>query len=103
MRKMTCAGDGTIYANEVEDLVFDGMCKKLEEFKVLKVKSDNYVNPKINQYQIEVQRIEIEIDNLLDKLSAANDVLMNYINNRIKVHDNEKNQLEFSHLAAADQ
>ena len=52
------------------------------------------VKSELNMLNIQLSKIESEIEQLLDKLSAANDALLKYINKRISELDAQKQDIE---------
>lgn len=90
------AGDcsfGSIQANLVHEIVFEEMTKKLEEFSTLSAQQNECNNLQIIKLKTRIDSIDKEISSLLSKISAANDTVMQYINNRIFELDTEKREL----------
>lgn len=94
MNSKACEGAGTIYADEFEQMIFNEIVSKLEIFQTLSINENKHTNPRVNEINIELQMIESEINKLIDKLSEANDILMSYINNKIKELDKRKQALK---------
>lgn len=80
----------SVNANMVDEIVLMEMIKKVETFYEQKQTCSN-------QYEMErktrIAEIEREILSLLDRLAAANEVVMEYINDRITALDTEKKKL----------
>lgn len=93
MNSKACNGCGTIYANQFEDLIFQEMKKKLEEFQTLTAHHDMKKNPKEIALQSELLQVEQEIKKLLENVSSANGVLMKYINDKITELDTKKKNI----------
>lgn len=70
------------------------MKNKLQEFKEIHSNKQTLVDPKINQYKMQLVKVNNEIDELLSKIIGSNKTLMNYINNRIEELDGEKQRLQ---------
>lgn len=102
-KKKKCTGTGcTVYADVLESYMKDEIRKRLAEFEVLEKKENYLDDPKINQIKIQVANIDREIEDLLQKVSSANEVLMDYINKRTEALDSEKRSLE-RELSALEQ
>ena len=84
----------TIDADQVEAYVFDAMRHKLEEFEILRRAKQTDVDLMTVKLKDRIAVIDSEIADLMGKLGAANDVLMNYINDRVKALDEEKRDLQ---------
>lgn len=94
-KKAKCQGAGcTVYVDVLEQYMIDAIRERLAEFETLEKKDENRVNPKINQNKIRMAEIEKEIDELLSKVTSANAVLMEYINNKVEELDAEKRRLQ---------
>lgn len=94
-KKAKCKGTGgTIYADVLEDYIFNAIKDRLSEFKTLSGKAQNQPNPKINENKIRLSEIENEINEFLSKVTGANEVLMNYINDKIEALDRERKELQ---------
>lgn len=85
-----CAGCGTVRADELEEFMFSAIKNRLSSFSVLTDKNLNTLDPRINECKIRLSQIDKEIDNLLKKVTSANSILMNYINERIENLDEER-------------
>lgn len=97
-----CKGAGTIYADEFEDMIYQEMVKKLEEFPVLVKESESVSeNPKAAELRIELNKVKQEIESLMDKVAMANETLMTFINRRIEelAVKQEKLEQEFAGYA----
>jgi len=90
-----CQGTGgTIYADILEDYIFNAIRAKLSEFAALSKQQETRMNPKVNEYKIRITQIENEIEELLSKVIGANATLMQYINEKIDVLDAERKRLK---------
>lgn len=69
------------------------MQKKLAEFKTLSKQKQEGCNLQIVKLKTRIDTIDKEISSLLDKITAANETVMQYINNRISELDAEKKEL----------
>lgn len=87
-----CNGCGTVRADALEQFMFDNIKQRLEDFNVLKSKKDCMLDPKINECKIKISQLDKEINELLEKVLNANDILMKYINERIEKLDAERKQ-----------
>ncbi len=77
----------------MDDIVFKEMQKKLAEFQTLSKKKQDGCNLQVVKLKTRIEEIDKEISSLLEKISAANDTVMQYINNRISELDAEKKEL----------
>ncbi len=84
---------GSLDADVVDDIVFKEMQKKLAEFKTLSHQRQKGCNLQIVKLKTRIDAIDKEISSLLEKISTANDTVMQYINNRIAELDAEKKNL----------
>ncbi|WP_302626749.1 recombinase family protein [uncultured Eubacterium sp.] len=90
-----CKGTGgSIYMDLLEDYVFKAIKEKLAEFKTLSDYSKKMINPKVQSNETKIIQMTEEINKLLEKVLNANDVLMDYINNKVKELDQQKRLLE---------
>ncbi|MGN1044288.1 MAG: recombinase family protein [Acutalibacteraceae bacterium] len=80
--------------DEIEDYIFNEMKNKLQEFKEIHSNKQTLVDPKLNQYKMQLVKVNNEIDELLSKIIGSNKTLMNYINNKIEELDREKQRLQ---------
>lgn len=92
---------GSLDADAVDEIVFEEMKKKLEEFKTLSGHGQCVRNRQIVKLKIRTDAVDSEISSLLDKIPTANDSVMRYINNRVAELDCEKKEL-LSQIAKAD-
>ena len=90
-----CEGHScTLYADDIESIVSDEISKKLRQHEFKSNSSTAIHNSELNMLNIQLSKIESEIEQLLDKLSAANDALLKYINKRISELDAQKQDIE---------
>lgn len=90
----SCVGCGKIHTAELEKVVYQQMVKKLASYKTLTGKKKaSKVNPKIAALQVELIRVNEEIEKLVDSLTGANNVLLSYVNVKIAELDGRKQGL----------
>lgn len=90
----SCIGCGKIHTAELEKVVYQQMVKKLASYKTLTgKKKTSAVNPKIAALQVELIRVNEEIEKLVDSLTGANNVLLSYVNVKIAELDGRKQEL----------
>ena len=90
-----CGGTGgTVYADVLEDYMLEAIRKRLSEFQTLSKQTENRISPKVNENKIRISQIDREIDNLLSKVAGANEILMQYINDKIETLDGERKRLQ---------
>mgnify|MGYP003207933796 len=69
------------------------MCKKLEEFQTLTKQRQESFDLQTIKLKSQIEKIDQEISGLLDKVTQANDSVMEYINSRVAALDAEKKEL----------
>ena len=84
---------GSLDADAVDEIVFDEMRKKLSEFKTLSKQKKEGLNLQVVKLKTQIEEIDKEIAALLDKITSANETVMQYINSRIAELDAEKKEL----------
>lgn len=84
---------GSLDADAVDEIVFKEMQKKSAEFQTLSRYKRDGCNLQAVNLKIRIGEIDTEISSLLEKISTANDTVMQYINNRISELDAEKKRL----------
>ena len=84
---------GSLDADVVDEIVFDEMQKKLSEFKTLSKQKKEGLNLQVVKLKMQIEEIDKEIAALLDKITSANETVMQYINNRVAELDAEKKEL----------
>ena len=95
-----CKGAGcTIYADVLEDYMFKAIQTKLSEFKELSAVAEGNVSRQSTEKKIRLTQIDEEINELLDKVAGANNVLMKYINDKIAELDATRQTLQEELLA----
>ena len=85
LENKSCQGPGTLTKHDLE------MVKKMREFQTLKGsnKAEGY-NPKLTAARAKLAKIEGEIEKLIDTLTGANPLLLQYANSRIEELDAER-------------
>ena len=67
------------------------MIEHLKMFETLEKHTKQQENPKIQELNVKLEAIKLEIEKLLDKVSKADDILMEYINKRVSELDAQAN------------
>lgn len=81
----------THYLYEIENYVFEEIKEFVSNFENLKISHKKTENDnEINNLKIELYKIETEIENLINNLSSANEILLKYANKKIIELDNKK-------------
>ena len=70
--------------------MYDEMVKKMREFQTLRGGKAESYNPKLTAARAKLAKIESEIEKLIDTLTGANPLLLQYANNRIEELDAER-------------
>ena len=99
-KKEKCRGTGgTIYADVLEEYMLNAIRDKLGEFETLSEKKGKRISPKINQNKIRMSEIDNEVNDLLSKVAGANEVLMQYINERVESLDAKRKKLQEENIS----
>lgn len=94
-KKQRCPGTGgTVYAQLLEAYVSQEIQRRLGLFDKLCQREEPQPDRKRNEHRIRLAEIEREIEQLLCKVSGANDILLAYINSRVGQLDEERRQLQ---------
>ena len=86
-----------------EAFIYAAMVKKLKPFRTLHGRTEvSTSNPKLTALQVELAKVESEIEALIDTLTGANLVLLSYVNSKIEELDSRKQELakEIADLSA---
>lgn len=86
----SCEGAGTLTAQSMESFVYGEMVEKMRKYHTLKGGKEQGYNPKLTAARVALAKTESEIEKLLDTLSGANPLLLQYANNRIEELDTER-------------
>lgn len=79
--------------DQVEDIVFKEMCKRVEHLLIVKHESTK-PDPDSEAVRTEIIKVEEEINKLMSKLADADDVLFSYIQERVSKLHEQKSSLE---------
>ena len=90
MENKSCQGPGTLTKHDLEKSVYEEMVKKMREFQTLKGSKAEGYNPKLTAARAKLAKIEGEIEKLIDTLTGANPLLLQYANSRIEELDAER-------------
>ena len=85
-----CLGPGMLTWHELEKSSYDKTVKKMREFQMLRGGKAEGYNPKLTAARAKFAKIESEIEKLIDTLTGANPLLLQYANSRIKELDAER-------------
>ena len=88
MENKSCPGPGTLTWHELEKSVY--MVKKMREFQTLTGNKVEGYNPQLTAASAKFAKIESEIEKLIDTLTGAPPLLLQYANNRIEELDAER-------------
>jgi site-specific DNA recombinase len=95
LNSKACSGAGTIYADELETMIYREITKKLQEFPVLSKTAGPVLEaPKTATLRIELTKVRQEIEALMDKVALANEALLSFINRRIEELAEKQKKLE---------
>ena len=90
----SCKGAGTLYTAEVEKLVGDEINERLAKFGKLSPTEKCTSDSELAILENELAETEKEINGLLGKVSSADNVLFQYINERIAALDRRKYEIK---------
>lgn len=90
MENKSCPGPGTLTRHELEKSVYDEMVKKMREFQTLTGSNAEGYHPKLTTERARLTEIEGEIAKLIDTLTGANPLLLQYANSRIEELDAQR-------------
>ena len=98
----SCEGRGKLKTHDFESFIFGEMAKKMSQFESLIGGNEDRVDPRITSLQIELAKVDEEIEKLLDTLSGANPILLSYANSKIEALDTKRQNLvkEIADLSA---
>ena len=88
-----CSGAGTLYTDEIEDIIYSEMKNKLSQFR--RLSPAEYYVPDAEQTELETELavIDKEINGLLEKVRDSDNALFRYINERINALDKRKTEI----------
>ena len=90
-----CPHDYTIEIkpDQVEDIVFKEMCKRVNQLVIAK-KESTQPDPDSESVRTEIIKVDEEINKLMSRLADADDVLFGYIQDRVSKLHEQKSALE---------
>ncbi|MBR6419149.1 MAG: recombinase family protein [Oscillospiraceae bacterium] len=90
-----CPHDYTIEIkpDQVEDIVFKEMCKRVDQLVIAK-KESTQPDPDSESVRTEIIKVDDEINKLMSRLADADDVLFGYIQDRVSKLHEQKSALE---------
>ena len=88
-----CKGAGTLYADEIEQLVYAEIKKKLVQFPTLSCPAAAVPRPELKELETELGEANREIGLLLDKVGNSDAALFRYINGRINALEQRKTDI----------
>ncbi len=94
MESRACDGPGTIYTDDMEEIVYEEMRKKMAQWATLRRRQGLAADPELTTLKVQLTQAETEIAALVDRLTAADDVMYRYISGRINELDARKQELQ---------
>jgi len=88
-----CVGCGTIRAREFESSIYNELFRKMSEFQTLTRKNPSKANPKLTALNLELAKVDNEIEKLIDTLTGANQTLLSYANSKIEELDTKRQSI----------
>lgn len=86
----SCEGVGGLIAEDIEQIIFDALKKKITDLGALHNQSVVYDNPRIGELKIKIAQAQKEIELYISKMSQANETVLRYINEKIADLDAKK-------------
>ena len=90
MENKSCPGPGTLTRHELERAVYDEMTEKMREIQAVMGSGEEGYHPKLTAARTELARIDGEITKLIDTLTGASPLLLQYANSRIEELDAQR-------------
>ena len=69
------------------------MHRKMSEFQTITRKNPSKANPKLTELNVELAKVDAEVEKLLDTLTGANKTLLSYANSKIEELDEQRQSL----------
>ena len=69
------------------------MHRKMSEFRTITRKNPSKANPKLTELNVELAKVDAEVEKLLDTLTGANKTLLSYANSKIEELDEQRQSL----------
>ena len=86
----------TIYATEFENMILERITDKINSLTIIPIQdTQNEQALKTRELKIKIDNIDTDISSLVDKISEADNLTMQYINQRIQELHNQKSNLQF--------
>jgi len=86
----------TIMVEDIEDYVKENLIKEIKKYITINkdqlIKTE-YEDTKTNKLKIKLIEIDNQIDNMINQIAEGNDIVIKYINQKIKQLDSEKNEI----------
>lgn len=79
--------------DQVEEIVYQEMCRRIEQLVISKHESTN-ADPDSDAIRTDIIKVDEEINKLMVRLADADDVLFNYIQDRVSKLHKQKSELE---------
>ena len=102
MNSGTCCGAGTLYADEIEEIVSAEINRKLVKLRILPRAESDVTDIERSGLGTELAKTDDEIKVLLERVGKADNALFRYINERINALDRRRNELN-ERIKAAEQ
>lgn len=87
-----CEGVGGIRVEVLEELILSELLEHLKEFPTLKQPKGTEETGYISAFNQKIEQLDAEAEHLLDRLSDADEILMDYIKQRIRMLEEKKNR-----------
>jgi DNA invertase Pin-like site-specific DNA recombinase len=94
LNNKACPGPGTIYGDDLERVVHQEIGKKITEFTPFHKKYKLHESETVLALTREIDKIQGEIDSYIDKIITANEIVTDYINQRMETLHSRKQRLE---------
>lgn len=89
-----CGGHSRIiYVNEIESVIEKYIIDKIDSVKKVRLQVDTIEDKKVNELNLQIIKIDEQIENLVNQVAVSNHVVSEYINTKINQLDKEKKGL----------
>ena len=92
MNARACAGAGTLYADEFEEIIKNALLRKIAAFRTLVIQDNKEADPRTEELRQQITGVEKEIESLMEKLPGAGEALTRHIDESITALERKKGE-----------
>lgn len=99
-----CEGlDGKPEITDVEQVVYSELLKKFNEIRAITVESKRPTSPKLNKLKMQIETLNLQIDNLVDKIAETSEAIGKVLEEKLGrlIAERDENLEELDKLGAA--